>query len=227
MTRTFLTLYMTSTFDHTDGFDIWFSKQNIEIAISPEWTTRLTWKEYDLNWLHDDVIKWKHFPRYWQFVRRIHRSPVNFPHKCQWRGALMFSLNYIRINSWVNNGEAGDLTRHRAHYDVTVLGCWTHYLIPTSALSYYFDLAFTSLIPEIVVSTELGWSVVRLAWNERDIHWKDVKSTTLLWLLNQPMAFALDFKMKFWKSHNSGMNSNESCWFVTSWDMNKNMKIKP
>ena len=26
---------------------------------------------------HDDVIKWKHFPRYWPFVRGIHRSPVN------------------------------------------------------------------------------------------------------------------------------------------------------
>ena len=30
---------------------------------------------------HGDVIKWKHFPRYWQFVRGIHRSPVNSPHK--------------------------------------------------------------------------------------------------------------------------------------------------
>ena len=26
---------------------------------------------------HDDVMKWKHFPRYWPFVRGIHRSPVN------------------------------------------------------------------------------------------------------------------------------------------------------
>ena len=26
---------------------------------------------------HDDVIKWKHFSRYWPFVRGIHRSPVN------------------------------------------------------------------------------------------------------------------------------------------------------
>ena len=41
---------------------------------------------------HDDVIKWKHYPRYWPFVRGIHRSPVNSPHKGQWRGALMFSL---------------------------------------------------------------------------------------------------------------------------------------
>ena len=54
--------------------------------------------------LHDDVIKWKHFPRYWPFVRRIHRSPVNSPHKGQWCGALMFSLICARINGWVNNG---------------------------------------------------------------------------------------------------------------------------
>ena len=30
---------------------------------------------------HDDVIKWKHFPRYWPFMRGIHRSPANSPHK--------------------------------------------------------------------------------------------------------------------------------------------------
>ena len=66
---------------------------------------------------HDDVIKWKHFPRYWPFVRGIHRSPVNSPHKGQCRGALMFSLVCAWINDWVNNREAGDLRRHRAHYD--------------------------------------------------------------------------------------------------------------
>ena len=70
---------------------------------------------------HDDVIKWKHFPRYWPFVRRIHRYPVNSPHKGQWRGALMFSLNCVWINGWVNNREAGDLRRYHAHYDVTVM----------------------------------------------------------------------------------------------------------
>ena len=74
-------------------------------------------------WTHDDVIKWKHFPRYWPFVRGIHRSPVNSPHKGQWRGALMFFYICTRINAWVNNGEAGDLRRHRAHYDVTVMQC--------------------------------------------------------------------------------------------------------
>ena len=70
---------------------------------------------------HDDVIKWKHFPCYWPFVRGIHRSPVSSPHKGQWRGALIFSLICVWINGWVNNGEAGDLRRHRAHYDVSVM----------------------------------------------------------------------------------------------------------
>ena len=42
--------------------------------------------------IHGDVIKWKHFPRYWPFVRGIQRWLVNSPHKGQWRGALMFSL---------------------------------------------------------------------------------------------------------------------------------------
>ena len=70
---------------------------------------------------HYDVIKWKHFPRYWPFVRGIHRSPVNSPHKDQWRGALMFSLISAWINGWVNNREAGDLRRHCAHYDVSVM----------------------------------------------------------------------------------------------------------
>ena len=69
----------------------------------------------------DDVIIWKHFPRYWPFVRGIHRSPVNFPHKGQWRGALMFSVICVWINGWVNNREDGDLRRHSAHYDVIIM----------------------------------------------------------------------------------------------------------
>ena len=53
---------------------------------------------------------------------------VNSPHKGQWRGALMFSLICVWMNGWVNSREAGDLRRHRDHYDVIVMGntgkCW-------------------------------------------------------------------------------------------------------
>ena len=83
---------------------------------------------------HDDVIKWKHFPRYWPFVRGIHRSPVNFPHKGQWCGALIFFVIWAWMNIWVNNREAGDLRRHPVHCDVTVMWDLFQYL---SDLMYY------------------------------------------------------------------------------------------
>ena len=66
---------------------------------------------------HDEVIKWKHFLRYWPFVWGIHRSPLHFPHKGQWREALMVSL----ICGWVSNRDAGDLKRHCTHYNVTLM----------------------------------------------------------------------------------------------------------
>ena len=57
----------------------------------------------------------------------IHRSPVNSPHKAQWRGALMFSSSCALINGWVHTLEAGDLRRHHPHYDVTVMTWVIHY----------------------------------------------------------------------------------------------------
>ena len=74
---------------------------------------------------------WRHqmktFSALLAFVWGIHRSPVNSPHKDQWRGALMFSLICAWINGWVNNRETGELICHRAHYDVTVMvGCHWH-----------------------------------------------------------------------------------------------------
>ena len=57
----------------------------------------------------------------WPFVRGIHRSQLDSPHKGQWRGALMFSLICAWTNGWANNQDVGDLRRHRARYDVTVM----------------------------------------------------------------------------------------------------------
>ena len=68
--------------------------------------------------LYDGVSKWKHYPCYWLFVRGIHRSPADSPHKGQWRGALMVSLICAWTNGWANNRDVGDLRRHRPHCDV-------------------------------------------------------------------------------------------------------------
>ena len=70
--------------------------------------------------IHHDIT-WQHFLCYRSFVRGIYRWPVNSRHICQWRGALIFSLICAWIHGWVNNREAGDLRRHRAHYNVTVM----------------------------------------------------------------------------------------------------------
>ena len=40
--------------------------------------------------------------------------------------SLMFSLNCVWINGWVNNHEAGYLRRHRSHYDVIIMDWITH-----------------------------------------------------------------------------------------------------
>ena len=60
----------------------------------------------------------------------------NSTHKGQWRGSLMFYLICTWINSWVNNGGAGDLRPHRAYYDVTVIW-WNQYLTTTKHNKLY------------------------------------------------------------------------------------------
>ena len=78
------------------------------------WILTLDFLSNPGHWLrihHDNVIKWKHFPRYWPWW--IPRTKAS--------DALVFSLIYAWINGWVNNREAGNLRRHRAHYDVIVM----------------------------------------------------------------------------------------------------------
>ena len=108
---------------------------------------------------HDDVIKWKHFPRYWPFVRGIHRWPVNSPHKGQWCGALVFSLIYAWINGWENNREAGDSRCHRVHYEVIVmiiLGEMS--FADTMSDTHALNMPFGSLVPSLHLKQ--CWSVV-------------------------------------------------------------------
>ena len=71
---------------------------------------------------HDDVITWKHFPRYWPFVRGEFTGPRWTP-RTKASDAELWCLFFICvwINSWVNNGDAGDLRCHGIHYDVTVM----------------------------------------------------------------------------------------------------------
>ena len=52
--------------------------------------------------LHDDVIKWKHFPRYWPFVWGIHPSPVHLPDKGHWRGYFLWSVLELTVEQTID-----------------------------------------------------------------------------------------------------------------------------
>ena len=105
-----------------------------------------------------------------QFVTWLYtytRSPVNFPHKGQWRGALTFSLICAWTNGSANYRDAGDLRRHQANYDVTVM-IWrsgTHRWIVREP-----DLpkSHTELT---CYGTGRVFIVIAIRWCVNDIHW--------------------------------------------------------
>ena len=99
---------------------------------------------------------------------------TGYPHKGQWRGALMFSLICAWINDWINNRKAGDLRHHRYHYDVTVMFRW----IPSRAPRE------TSII-HLYLPRDGGVS----GWRLKGIQWD----------VNQ--SWPCTFKSLYWKKH--------------------------
>ena len=111
----------------------WFSHNFSQYSIEWEYPWRI--RSIIIDAAVDGLVMqtwWHHqietFSALLAFVRGIHRSPVNSPHKGQWHAALVFSLICVWINDWVNNGEAGDLRCYHAHYDVTVMKVLCYWL---------------------------------------------------------------------------------------------------
>ena len=149
-----------------------------EIGLSDHWLVTLhrsTLKVAQELEDHDDVIKWKYFPRYWPFVRGIHRWPVNSLHKGQWCGALMFSLIWVLTNDWVHNRNAGDLRHHGTHYDVTVM-------CPAVWQSSWGKVILTpmKLLPKFLYIT----SLYRLIWGylHRPVHSSILYILLIFWV---------------------------------------------
>ena len=70
--------------------------------------------------IHDDVIKWKHFPRYWLLWGEFTGHRWN-PHTKASNAELWCFLWSAPEQTFVNNSKTADLRRHRAHYYVTVM----------------------------------------------------------------------------------------------------------
>ena len=92
---------------------------------------------------HDDVMKWKHVPRYWYFVRRVHRSSVNSPHRGQWRGALMFYLILAlnkRLRKQSRRWWFETLSRPLWRHCNDTPGLFVHHIIPRSLSGVAYKL---------------------------------------------------------------------------------------
>ena len=78
----------------------------------------LVFSLYGRVW-HDDVIKCKHFPRYWPFVSGIHRSPVDYPHK----KPVTLSVDvffYLRLNKRLSKQSR----RRRRWFEMPLRSLW-------------------------------------------------------------------------------------------------------
>ena len=100
--------------------------------LPPNFSTKSPQFPVPVRWyLHDDVI---HFPRYWP----LWGEPIGnrwIPlTKARWRRTLTLSLICAWTNGWASNRDTGDLRRHCAHYDVTVM------FMTMSPLSLWFPL---------------------------------------------------------------------------------------
>ena len=91
-------------------------------------------------------------------------SPMNSPHKGQWRGALVFSLICTWINGWVNNREAGDLRCHQTHYDVTVMWVFIrsgNVLSPVSCQTISWSYASLLSLETITINSREIWNKIQ------------------------------------------------------------------
>ena len=126
---------------------------------------------------HDDVIKWKHLTRYWPFVRRIHRIPVNSPHKGQWRGAWMLSLNMRLIKrlskqsrDWWFETISRSLWRHcnGLQHD------WPFCPLVSGGLPVdrdsNVDFVFSSCWSEQMLNKHSSWLLFETAWRPCDVN---------------------------------------------------------
>ena len=114
------------------------------------------------------------FPGCWPFVRGIHRSSLDSPHKGQWRGVLVFSFICAWTNGWVNNRDTCDLRRHCAHYDITVIGVMLSTgIVLTRNLDIVVFVVSLDINGFVAGALWLTWMTEIPAWIGHYIHYKN------------------------------------------------------
>ena len=85
--------------------------------------------------IDDGVFKWKHFLRYWPYVRGIYRSSVDSPHKGQWRGAFKWCFLCSAPEQAFEQTIEMPVISHAIVLIMTSLWCYLNLMWRTSVLT--------------------------------------------------------------------------------------------
>ena len=96
-----------------------------------------------------DIIKWKHFPRYWPFVRGTHRWPVKSPHKVTRSFGVFFDLRLnkrLRKQSygWWPDSPSRSLWRHCDDKVMVMFDIWKRDPVSVWDLNLVITITMTS-----------------------------------------------------------------------------------
>ena len=95
----------------------WRLQADIKYPIEASYCcTSETSRLLNCRYSHDDIIKCTHLPRQWPFVRGIHRSPVDSPHKGHVTGTFDVPFLLIRTDGWTNTRLTGNSRRHDSQF---------------------------------------------------------------------------------------------------------------
>ena len=75
---------------------------------------------------HDDVIRWKYFPRYWPFCGEFTGHRWILLTKASDAELWYFLWSAPATNGWVNNRSTCDLRRHRTQHDIIAMDSKCH-----------------------------------------------------------------------------------------------------
>ena len=101
-------------------------------------------------------------------------SPVDSPHKGQWRRTLTFSLICAWANGWGNIWDACDLQSHRAQYDVTVIegrkSYWNMRVWWQNSASNFMKRTYIFCTVRVIL-IDSQRSVYFIGTNDGPVHW--------------------------------------------------------
>ena len=135
----------------------YLSVMKLEFSMLVKWATSLLTFAATSSMLviHDDVIKWKHFPRYCQFLRGIHRFPVNSPYKRPVTRSFDVFF-YLRLNTRLRKQSWG------CWFETLSRPIWGHCNAPIIIWSDPYDINWLLTAP--VEMHWLSYFMIILSW---------------------------------------------------------------